>query len=278
MQDNRAKPLLAPTGILPLLRDLIHERSGIFFDADRLALMHERIEPLARAKACGSMLDYYYLLKYESNGMEDWGALMDALSVQETYFWREFGQIKTFVEHIVPNWFAKTQAPLRVWSAAAATGEEAYTIAMAVQEAGLGNLPIEILASDGSAAALEKARAGVYRDRSFRGFSETLRSRYFTRRGVEWELSPEIKRRVQFQRANLLQAEEISTLARCPAIFCRNVFIYFSPHAIRQTVATFASRMPRGGHLFVGASESLLKLTTDFELKEIGGAFVYVRI
>jgi chemotaxis protein methyltransferase CheR len=83
---------------------------------------------------------------------------------------------------------------------------------------------------------------------------------------------------VKFQRANLLQAEDISSLARSPVIFCRNVFIYFSPHAIRQTVAVFASRMPSGGHLFVGASESLLKLTADFELKEMGDAFVYVRI
>jgi chemotaxis protein methyltransferase CheR len=83
---------------------------------------------------------------------------------------------------------------------------------------------------------------------------------------------------VKFVRANLLAQEEVSSLARCPVIFCRNVFIYFSPHAIRQTVATFASRMPAGGHLFVGASESLLKLTADFELREKGDAFVYVRI
>jgi chemotaxis protein methyltransferase CheR len=76
----------------------------------------------------------------------------------------------------------------------------------------------------------------------------------------------------------LLATEEISGLAKAPFIFCRNVFIYFSPHAIRQTVAAFASRMPPGGRLFVGASESLLRLTADFELREIGDAFVYVRI
>jgi chemotaxis protein methyltransferase CheR len=94
----------------------------------------------------------------------------------------------------------------------------------------------------------------------------------------EWKLRPEIARRVTFERANLLNTAEISSLARSPVIFCRNVFIYFSPHAVRQTVAAFASRMPSGGHLFVGAAESLLRLTADFELKEIGESFVYVRL
>ena len=76
---------------------------------------------------------------------------------------------------------------------------------------------------------------------------------------------------------NLLDSPTVALYASCPVIVCRNAFIYFSPHAIRQTVAAFASRMPSGGHLLVGASESLLRLTADFELKEMGDTFVYVR-
>jgi chemotaxis protein methyltransferase CheR len=83
---------------------------------------------------------------------------------------------------------------------------------------------------------------------------------------------------VTFKRANLLDPGEIAPLARVQAIFCRNVFIYFSRHAIRQTVAMIATKMAPGGHLFVGASESLLRVTTDFELQELGGALAYVRI
>ena len=81
-----------------------------------------------------------------------------------------------------------------------------------------------------------------------------------------------------FQRVNLFEPGEIASLARVQAIFCRNVFIYFSPHAIRQTVAMMAAKMPPGGYLFVGASESLLRVTTDFELQEMGDALAYVRI
>jgi chemotaxis protein methyltransferase CheR len=259
------------------LRDLIHERTGIFFDNDRLDVLVDKIEPLASQRDCYSLLDYYYLLKYEENGVEDWARVMDALSVQETYFWREMGQVRCLVDALVPEWFGKTSAPLQIWSAASATGEEAYSILIALMEAGWGDHPIEIRASDGSPSALEKCRAATYREKAFRCFPPELKAKYFQPAGNEWRLRPEIARRVQFQRANLLATDEIGSLARAPVIFCRNVFIYFSPHAIRQTVATFASRMPRGGHLFVGASESLLRLTADFELKEKGDCFVYVR-
>jgi chemotaxis protein methyltransferase CheR len=92
-----------------------------------------------------------------------------------------------------------------------------------------------------------------------------------------WQLDGDVMRRVTFHRVNLAAPAETGPLANVPVIFCRNVFIYFSPEAIRRTLAVFAERMPSGGHLFVGASESLLKLTSDFELQEIDHAFVYLR-
>jgi chemotaxis protein methyltransferase CheR len=278
METEVGRKLLVTTGVESLLRDLIHERTGIFFEVDRLETLVEKVEPLALARGNHSLLDYYYLLKYESNGVEDWINVMDALSVQETYFWRETPQIEALVESFVPNWFKKTELPLRIWSAGSASGEEPYSIAIALMEAGWGNHPIEILASDGSPSALLKSRAAIYRERSFRCLPLALKEKYFTPVEAAWKLRPEIAQRVGFRRANLLATEEIASLARSPVIFCRNVFIYFSQHAIRQTVAAFASYMPSGGHLFVGASESLLKMTADFELRDTGNAFVYVRI
>lgn len=278
MQLDVGRKLLVPAGIQQLLRDLIHERAGIYFEPARFDTLVEKIEPLALARECRSLLDYYYLLKYEENGMEDWARLMDALAVPETYFWREMSQIHFLANTYVPEWFKKTSAPLQIWTAASSTGEEPYTIVMALLEAGWGSSPIQVVASDGSPAAIEKSRAGVYRDKSFRAIPPNLKHKYFSPAGSEWKISREVSSRVTFHRANLLATDEISSFARSPVIFCRNVFIYFSPHAIRQTVATFASRMPSGGHLFVGASESLLKLTTDFELREKGDAFVYVRL
>jgi chemotaxis protein methyltransferase CheR len=272
-----AKPLLIPPGLPNLLRDLIHERVGIFFDPTRIDVMFDKLDDLARAQGCQSFLDYYFILKYGENSEAEWGNAINALSVQETYFWREMSQITALVETVVPNWFARRNEPLKIWSAACATGEEPYSIAMALEEKGLGHWPIEIVGSDASEAALTKARAANYRERAFRSLPTNLKEKYFTRQRDAFELRPEIKRRVSFQKANLVAEAEIQKLATAPVIFCRNVFIYFSPETIRRTLAIFSANMPTQGNLFVGSSESLLKLTDDFELEEISDAFVYVR-
>jgi chemotaxis protein methyltransferase CheR len=273
--DVVPKALRVPEGLPGLLRDLIHERTGIYFEDTRTDLLLQKFEPLARERGCASYLDYYYALKDNDRG--EWDRAWEALSVQETYFYREFGQINALVEKIIPEWFQKTSLPFRIWSAACATGEEPYSIAIAIAEKGLAGHPIEIFASDASPAALEKARHGVYREKSFRNFSPALRQKYFQPVTGGSQLSPEIMKRVKFSRVNLLELGEVSPVARVQAIFCRNVFIYFSRHSIRQTIAMMAAKMSPGAHLFVGASESLLRLTTDFELKEINGALVYVR-
>lgn len=270
------KALRVPDGISNLLRDLIHDRTGIFFEDSRMDLLLSKLEPLAKLRGCASFLDYYYALKDSDQG--EWDRAWEAISVQETYFYRETSQLNTLVETIIPAWFQKSSLPFRIWSAACATGEEPYTIAMALAEKGLGAHPIEIFASDASPSALEKARQGVYRAKSFRTISPGLQEKYFQPVPGGWKLSPEIMKRVTFMRVNLLEIAEISPVARVQAIFCRNVFIYFSRHAIRQTVAMMAAKMSPGAYLFVGASESLLRVTTDFELTEIGGALAYVRI
>lgn len=260
-----------------LLRDLIHERTGIFFDAERIDLMMEKLRERLVQRNCRSYLDYFYILKYDDNAAQEWLRLIDVFSVQETYFWREHSQIEALVQQVIPAWFREHAQPLRIWSAACATGEEPYSIAIAIAEAGLGHLPIEIRASDASEVALQKAQAGLYRERSFRALAPELREKYFTRVDELWKIDASIMARVRFSRANLVTANEASPLADASVIFCRNVFIYFSPDAIRHTVRLFAAHMREPALLFVGSSESLLKLSAEFELQELGDAFVYQR-
>lgn len=260
-----------------LLRDLIQDRTGVYFEDDRLSLMAEKIGPRIAAHGCRSLLDYYYILKYEEKGVGEWLALMDAFSVQETYFWREFDQVRYLTDHLVPAWFKRSTLPLRIWSAACATGEEPYSIALALEEAGWGGHPIEILASDASEAALTKARAAVYRERSFRVLPPALRAKYFRPTGDGFELNAAMRARVTFRWANLVNLGEFDAAQGVPVIFCRNVFIYFSSATIVRVVDAFAARMSPPGVLMVGASESLLKLTDKFSLQEIDGAFAYVR-
>jgi chemotaxis protein methyltransferase CheR len=264
-----------PEGVPGLLRDLIHDKTGIFFEDSRLDSLLEKLEPLALERGHQSFLDYYYALK--DSQPAEWEQTWEALSVQETYFWREISQIEALTQIIIPDWFQKHSTPFRIWCAACATGEEPYSIAMAVAEAGFSGHPIEITASDASFMALKKARSAIYRERSFRTLPLALRLKYFKPVAEGSQLDSEIVSRIKFRSANLAESGDVAALARVHAIFCRNVFIYFSPHTIRQTVANMAAKMPAGGHLFVGAAESLLRMTSDFELKEIGKAFAYVR-
>lgn len=268
-----------PPGVAHLLRDLLHEHTGIFFEPGRFDTMLDKLRSRVAARAFPSFLDYYYLLKYENDAAEEWLHVMDAFSVQETYFWREAAQIRALVDVVVPEWFRENPGrPLRIWSAACATGEEPYSLAMALIEGGYAQHPISIVASDASRNAIERARAAVYRERSFRALPAELRAKYFepAARG-ESRLCVERLLPVTFQRANVVDEADTADLATSPVIFCRNVFIYFSPESTRRTAEQFARAMPRGGHLFIGASETLLKLTPAFDLQEICDAFVYVR-
>jgi chemotaxis protein methyltransferase CheR len=264
-----------------LLRDLIHERTGMFFDNGKGDILTDKLSPLVIERGFTSLLDYYYLLKYDDAAEDEWLSVMNALSVPETYFWREMDQVRALVETIVPRWFARPGAgPLRIWSAACATGEEPLTIAMALKEAGwLGRVPIEIRASDASTSAVEKARRGVYRERSFRNLPPGLRARYFTQEGETktWRVDAKLHGCVEWGVVNLMDEAQVATRAAANVIFCRNVFIYFSPQSIGKTVRTFAAHIRPPGHLFVAASESLLRISEEFELQEIGDAFVYVR-
>jgi chemotaxis protein methyltransferase CheR len=264
-----------------LLRDLIHERTGLYFDNGKGDILTDKLSPLVIERGFTSLLDYYYLLKYDESAQDEWRSVMNALSVPETYFWREMDQVRALVETIVPKWFAARDAgPLRIWSAACATGEEPLTIAMALSEAGwLGRVPIEIRASDASTSAVEKARRGVYRERSFRNLPAELRAKYFTQEGETktWRVDARLHAGVEWGVVNLMDESEVAPRASANVIFCRNVFIYFSDQTIGRTVRTFAAHIRPPGYLCVAASESLLRISEDFELQEIGDAFVYVR-
>lgn len=269
-----------PDGAGSLLRDLIHERTGVFFDNGRENLLADKLSPLVVERGLNSLLDYYYLLKYDEAAQDEWQTVMDTISVPETYFWREMDSVHALVDVILPQWAARTRnAPFRIWSAACATGEEPLTLAMALQEAGwFERLQIEIYASDASAKSIDRAKRGIFRERSFRSLAGDLRAKYFAPEDkTSWRVNPSLDRRINWSVANLRNDEQVSVLATAHTIFCRNVFIYFSDEAIRKTLDVFAEHIRPPGYLFVAASESLLRMTTKFMLEEIGNAFVYVK-
>lgn len=268
-----------PDSAFLILRDLIHERTGLFYDNGKRELLADKLSPLVLERGFNSFLDYYYLLKYDAEQESEWEKVVNALSVQETFFYREMDQIRALAEVFVPRHFAASSlVPFRIWCSACATGEEPISIAMALAEAGwLGRHPIEIHASDISPAAIQKAKRGVFRERSFRSLPAQVQSRFFLQQDGAWRVAEDIHRKIQWRTINVINREEMAQLPPLSVIFCRNMFIYFSPDAVRKTLRNFYEKLTTPGYLFVGAAESLLKASSDFDLEEIGGAFVYVK-
>jgi chemotaxis protein methyltransferase CheR len=274
----RAESLGLAGHVTTILRELVHERLGLFYEPSQFDQLADRLAPLVVARGLGSFMDYYYLLKYSADA-DEWGRVMDALAVQETYFWREIDQIRAVVDRVVPEVAAELRGrPLRIWSAPCATGEEPLTLAMVLEEDHwFARAPIEIIGSDGSRAAIEKAVLGRYGARAFRNLAPALREKYFTPAGDHWVVASGLRRHIAYDVVNLVAPDDVARHAAAPIIFCRNMFIYFSESSIRRTLDAFARFMPDLAYLCVGASESLLRIESRFELEEIGGAFMYVK-
>ena len=275
------KGLRTPERTLELLRDLVLAQTGMFYDDARLDFLRDRLAPLALDRGFDSFLDYYYLLKYDRDAADEWVKAIDALSVQETYFWREFDQIKALVDVILPRLVALRRIQPRIVSIPCASGEEPLSIAMALDDAGwFSRAAIDIRAGDASEAALTRARRGRYAGRAFRQIPGTLLQKYFRPTGSpgEWDISPDIQRRVtSWTRTNVVVRDDLLRMGPCDVIFCRNLFIYFTPATVAQVVETFAEMLPSPGFLCIGAAESLLRTTSRFELREMAGAYVYVK-
>lgn len=273
--------LRIPERTLTLLRDVIAGQAGIHYDDERLDLLRDRLAPLAIERGFDSLLDYYYLLKYDADAATEWPRVMDALSVQETYFWREADHFRALATDIIPRLIERQRRVIRIWSIPCASGEEPLSIAMALSEANaFAAAQIEIHASDASEAALAKARGRRYGRRAFRQLPEVLREKYFTRDPdqEEWIVNPDLFARVtSWSRVNIITAAERNAHASSDVIFCRNLFIYFTPGTVREVALNLARAMPSPGYLCVGAAESLLKSGAGFDLQEIGGAYVYVK-
>lgn len=269
-----------PQGTLALLRQLIQGHMGMYYDDQRMDALADRLMPLVIARGFDSLLDYYYLLKYDAGAQEEWSRVIDALSVQETYFWREADQFHALTEGVLPR-LAGRGRPIRIWSLPCATGEEPLSLAIALTESGwFTRAPIEIHAADASPSALRRACDGTYGARAFRQLPETLRTRYFRHDAHEnqWTIAPDIHQRVtSWSRLNVVHRPDLETLRGADVIFCRNLFIYFQEPSVRQVVDAFADLMASPGFLCVGAAESLLRMTTRFDLEGVNGAYVYIK-
>jgi chemotaxis protein methyltransferase CheR len=252
------------------LRDLIHERTGLFFPDGRIfESLEARLSALLEKSGCASASEYYRLLE-ERPDSPHWLNLIAALSKPVSSFLRASAQMKVLVNILVPRLLVKNDAgPIKIWSAGCATGEEPLTMAMALADAGwFDRAGIEIYASDASFTAIEKARAGVFQEHRVRYLAPDLRDKYFIPEGEAWRVKSGLHARIRWSLVNLINEAEMAELAASHIIFCRNVFIYFSDFSIERTLRLFGKYMPIGGYLFTDEGNHFTSLITGIEIFE----------
>ena len=261
-----------------VLRDFIYELSGIFFTEDGKPILENRLQQNIKKRQLTSFGDYYYFLKYDRNREEEIASLIDAITIQETYFFRENRQLDTFMGEVVPELAEKEKRTkrIRIWSAGCSTGEEPYTLSMLFLEHRLfHDFTVEIYATDISRAALTHARRGVYNSPSFRAIDPYFQKTYFTKEDSGLRINDKVKQSVTFLHLNLYDQERWGLLPEMNAIFCRNVMIYFNTPAKKRVIGSFYNKLREGGFLLLGHSESLMTLSTDFIMRHFKNDLLY---
>lgn len=263
-----------------LFRDLVYHHSGISFSEDNKYLLENRLEKRLSVLNLFSYHDYYHYLKYGRNKDQEMMDIMDILTTNETYFFRESFQLKAFTDEIIPeivrNKSLQGSRTLRIWSAGCSSGEEPYTIAMLVLErAELKGWNVEIIGTDISQRVLHQARHGVYGKSAFRTTDDYFIRRYFTEQSDGYRINDEVKQLVTISHLNMYDIDRIVLLGRMDIIFCRNVIIYFDMDAKKKVVSAFHGALREGGFLLLGHSESLMNISTQFTLRHFKNDMIY---
>ena len=261
-----------------LLRELFNEHCGILFGYEARPVIERRLRDRLVAIGLHSFGEYYQLLRFDERGRAEIEEAIDLVTINETYFFREAYQLRAYKDEILPALRAAAQPRerLSVWSAGCSTGEEVYSIAISTRESGLyQGRTVRVFGSDISRRCVAHARRGVYGPSAFRATSAEMRRRYFVERPDGGHVADDLRAMCQFAHLNLLDVPRTSVVGRVDVIFCRNVLIYFDDVSRRRVIDMFYERLLPGGYLLLGHSESLLNLSTAFELVHLREDLVY---
>ncbi|MEI7643007.1 MAG: CheR family methyltransferase [Chloroflexales bacterium] len=264
---------------LATLRDLLASYCGVYLDDSRQQTL--RSAATHRAALRGQSVHDYAAHLADPASRDEIHALAELLVNHETVFFRNRPHMAALRQTTLPDLHRRLPpgAPIRIWSAGCATGEEAYSIAIAAIEAldSAPSRPIEIVASDLSEAALARARAGIYRGRALGNLSEAQRRRFFTPSGSDGlAVGEHLRRIVRFERRNLLDPIP-PELIGVHMIFCQNVTIYFQLETCRALMGRFYEALAEDGALFLGFSETLWNIFSRFHWREVSGTYVYYK-
>ena len=266
-----------------VLRDFIYNHCGIYFHTSKKYFLESRISRRMDATNSASLMAYMGLLKNGPGKSDELLKLLDEITTNETCFFRNPPQLKALETSFLPEVVAAKGKigfrKLRIWSAGSSSGEEAYTMAMILQEKRatiLKDWIIEIVGTDISETVLAQAREGAYNAYSVRNTPDYYKKKYFSEEpGGRFVLSPEVKKLVSFNHLNLYEDAKMVFMKSFDFIFCANVLIYFDLASKTKVVQHYYNNLQPYGYFFVGQSESLHGVNDKFKTVHFPGGFAY---
>jgi len=258
------------------LREHIYSQAGIVLEDDKHYLLETRLSPIVRQLGLGSINDLCALLK-AGRQTDVNRRVVEAMTTNETYFFRDPAQYDSIRSVLLPRLREERRDTrrMRFWSAASSTGQEAYSLAMALLEDGFAGWNTQILGTDFASKVVERARTGKFQQIEVnRGLPAHLLVKYLRRAGVEWQLNEEVRRMAQFETIDLRKS--MRALGPFDLVFCRNVMIYFDGPTKDQILKELHSTLFRGGWLLLGGAETAIGVDKWFERRTVGAATVYV--
>lgn len=259
---------------------LIYEESGIFLRESKITLLSNRLRKRLKALNLDTFSEYFNIISRLSDKTKEIEALIDVVSTNETYFFRNEKQFEALTTVCFPELAARkdSQKKLRIWSAGCSTGEEPYSISICILDniRLFQNWKIEIIATDIAPSVLEFARKGVYSGRRIEKVSKEHLNKYFIQDKINNEfyaVTNNVKSNVYFSMLNLFKDPYPTDI---DIIFCRNVMIYFDKEHQRKLLSGFYASIQKSGYLFLGHSETIHSISDDFIYRKILNTPIYI--
>jgi chemotaxis protein methyltransferase CheR len=259
--------------------EFFYRRTGISFGENKRYFVDKRLIERIQQTGASSMESYFDRLRRRDSNAEI-ETLINLLTINETYFYREDHQLHCLVNGILPELTSGRRKGdrIRIWSMPCSTGEEPYSIAIYLLEnwPEVDNFDIEIMASDIDTNVLRAAEDGFYELRALHRLSPEVMRRYFVTAGVgRFRLIDALRRSVRFTKVNASDAAQMAGFAYLDVIFCRNMLIYFDDVSRRQVVESFYDSLNPGGFICLGHSESMSRISSLFDVRKFAQAIVY---
>jgi chemotaxis protein methyltransferase CheR len=262
------------------LAEFLYRRTGMVFTESKRYYVERRVWERMDATSSPSFFIYFAYLRSEVR--DEVEQLINAFTVNETYFYREDHQLACLTTDLLRERVATKRPgdPIRIWSAPCSTGEEPYSIAIWLLEnwKDVDTFDIEIVGSDIDTHVLEAAAEGIFGKRALMRLSPELIARYFHELDNErWQILDDLRQSVRFSRVNLIETKETRPQGRFDVIFCRNVLIYFDDESRRIAAENLYDNLLAGGFICLGHTESMSRISPLFEVCRYSGAIVYRR-